>query len=126
VFFPCFEELKNHIWSKVPNLDTLRDLVYKQLHSFMYLPIEYKEKAEDFLKYTRTIKEGLFRFLYVGKMEQFIDIHYDHQSKFSLSLSIYLKFKSHFFLRFKMYVLPLYHIPYKNPILFKYFFVVFS
>jgi len=124
--FHVLNNWKNHIWSKVPNLGTLRDFVYKHLHSFMYLPIEYKEKEEDFLKCTCTIKEGLFKFLYVEKIKQFIDVHYNHQSKFLLSLPIYLNFKSHFFVCFKMHALSLYHISHKYPILFQYFFVVFS
>ena len=74
----------DHIWAKIPNLGTLKDLVYKQLHFFMYLPIEYKESEEDFLKRTRTIREGLFNFLYVEKMGQFINVHYDHQSEYLL------------------------------------------
>ena len=53
IYFCHFHVLmnwKNHIWTKIPNLGTLRDLVYKQLHSFMYHPIEYKENQEDFSK----------------------------------------------------------------------------
>ena len=49
----------------------------------MYLLIEYKDSKEDFLKRARIMRKNLFMFLYVEKMEQFIDVHYKHQGKFS-------------------------------------------
>ena len=63
--FHVLRNWKNQIWTKVPNLGTLRDLVYKQLHSFIYLPIEYKESKEDFLTRARTYRNNLFMFLYL-------------------------------------------------------------
>jgi hypothetical protein len=82
---------KNHICTKIPNLGTLRDLIYRKLHFFIYVIIEYKEIKEYVLKRVRTIRKGLFNFLYVEKMEQFINVHYDHQSEY-LTL-LYLNFK---------------------------------
>ena len=61
----------------------------------MCLSIEYKESEEDFLKRAHTVRKCLFNFLYVEKIEQFINVHYDHQNKYLLLL--YLNFKSHFF-----------------------------
>ena len=116
--FHVLKNWKNHIWTKIPNLGILRDLVYKQLHSFMYLPIDYKESEEDFLKRARTIREGLFNFLYVEKMKQFINVHYDHQSEYLLLL--YLNVKSYFFVHFIIYSIAFHHIVYQNIFSFKY------
>ncbi|KAG0593276.1 hypothetical protein KC19_1G317700 [Ceratodon purpureus] len=48
--FHVLKNWKNHIWTKVPNLGSLREFVYRQLHSLLYMPIEYQETEEDFLK----------------------------------------------------------------------------
>ena len=77
--FHVLKNWKNHIWTKVPNLGTLRDLVYKILHSFLYTPIEYKESEEDFLRRARDMSQSMFKFLYVEKMEHYIKKYYNHQ-----------------------------------------------
>ena len=84
----------------------------------MDLSIEYKESEEDFLKCARTIREGLFNFLYVKKMKQFMNIHYDHQSEYLLL--VYFNVKSHLFVHFIMYSIAFYHIVYQNVFLLKY------
>ena len=101
-------------------MGTLRDFIYKQLHYYIYLLIEYKESEGDFLKRAHTINEDLFNFLYMEKIEQFINVHYNHQSEYLLLL--YFNFKSHFFVHFIMYSITFYYIFYQNIISFKYFY----
>ena len=77
----------------------------------MYLPIKYKKTEENFLKRVRIIRKNLFIFLYVEKRKQFIEVHYKHQGKFSLSLPISFNFKSHLFVRLIVYSLSFYRNP---------------
>lgn len=79
--FHVLKNWKNQIWAKVPNLGSLKDLVYRQLHSFLYMPIEYQESEGDFLKRARTVSKTMFKFLYVQSMEEYIEVHYDHQGE---------------------------------------------
>ena len=48
--FCVLKNLKDHIWAKVPNLGFLTKVVNWRLHSFLYMPIEYQETKEDYLK----------------------------------------------------------------------------
>ena len=107
--FYVLKNWENHIWTNIHNLGTLKDLVNKQLYYFIYIPIEYNENEEYFLKRVRTIKKNLFKFLYVDKMRQFIEMYYKHQGKFSLLSLIFLNFKSHIFICLNMYFLSFYH-----------------
>ena len=69
------------------------------------------------MKRVRTIREGLFNFLYVEKMEQFINVYYDHQVSIYCYLILML---SRIFCSFMMYYIAFYHIVYQNVFLFKY------
>lgn len=42
----------------------------------MYIPIEYKESEEEFLKWALTIRKNLFMFPYMEKIEEFIEMHF--------------------------------------------------
>ena len=80
--FHVLKNWKNHIWTKISNLGTLKDLVYWQLHSFLYMPIEYQNTKTDFLKRACVWSKTMFKFLYIKSMEEYIEVHYDHQGEF--------------------------------------------
>ena len=46
--FHVLKNRKNHIWINIHNLNTLKDLINRQLHYFIYLPNEYNENEEFF------------------------------------------------------------------------------